>query len=164
MVLAMTFVIISGEIDLSVASMMGLGRRHRGHAVERASRPSSRSWSRSPSARLCGLLNGFLSRSSGCRSLAVTLAGYRLPRSGAFLVEDRSVGGFPAWFERLGQQPLVGPFPLSLLIFAVMLVGRHRGPALVRVRAATYVHRQQHPGRALLGRSRRARTSSRSSR
>jgi rhamnose transport system permease protein len=33
------------------------------------------------------------------------------------LVEDRGIGGFPDWFNALGQQPLLGPFPLAMLIF-----------------------------------------------
>jgi rhamnose transport system permease protein len=37
------------------------------------------------------------------------------------LLENRSVG-FPDWFDRLGQQPLIGPFPLSLIVFFVLLV------------------------------------------
>jgi rhamnose transport system permease protein len=36
------------------------------------------------------------------------------------LLEDRSIGDFPAWFDRMGQQPLVGPLPLALLLFFVL--------------------------------------------
>jgi rhamnose transport system permease protein len=72
---------------------------------------------------LCGLINGFWIAVVGLPSLAVTLAGLIGYRGVArVLIEDRSVGGFPAWFEDLGQRPLVGPFPLALIIFAVMLV------------------------------------------
>jgi len=56
-------------------------------------------------------------------SLVVTLAmliGFRgLAR---VLLEDRSIGDFPAWFDTLGQQPLLGPFPLSMIVFFVLLV------------------------------------------
>jgi len=53
----------------------------------------------------------------------VTLAGLIAYRGLALLlVEDRSIGGFPEWFNRLGQQPLVGPFPVALLILATLLV------------------------------------------
>jgi rhamnose transport system permease protein len=52
----------------------------------------------------------------------VTLAmliGYRgLAR---VLLEDRSIGDFPAWFDALGQKPLIGPFPLALIVFFVLL-------------------------------------------
>ncbi|MEX1278885.1 MAG: ABC transporter permease, partial [Chloroflexota bacterium] len=34
---------------------------------------------------------------------------------------DRSIGGFPDWFSDLGQRPILGPFPLSLLIFVLLL-------------------------------------------
>jgi len=33
------------------------------------------------------------------------------------LLEDKSISKFPAWFNDLGQKSLIGPFPLSLLIF-----------------------------------------------
>jgi rhamnose transport system permease protein len=122
-VLVMTFVIVSGEIDLSVASVMGLA------AVVLA-------WLTSQGVPtevavvvallvggLCGLVNGFWIAIVGLPSLAVTLAGLIGYRGLArLLIEDRSVGGFPAWFEDLGQRPLVGPFPLALIIFAVLLV------------------------------------------
>ncbi|MFN8518583.1 MAG: ABC transporter permease [Chloroflexota bacterium] len=58
---------------------------------------------------LCGLLNGFFVAVVGLPSLAVTLAtliGFRGIAS--MLIEDKSVGGFPAWFTDVGQSPL-GP-------------------------------------------------------
>jgi rhamnose transport system permease protein len=48
------------------------------------------------------------------------LIGYRgLAR---VLLENRSIGNFPDWFDRLGQQPLIGPIPLALIIFFVLLI------------------------------------------
>jgi rhamnose transport system permease protein len=123
-VLTMTFVIISGEIDLSVASVMGLAAvvvatlSSQGVPTEVAIVVAL------AVGCLCGLFNGFWIAIVGLPSLAVTLAGLIGYRGVArVLIEDRSVGGFPAWFEELGQQPLFGPFPLALVIFAVMLVG-----------------------------------------
>ena len=56
-------------------------------------------------------------------SLVVTLAmliGFRgLAR---VLIEDRSIRIFPPWFENLGQQPFLGPLPISVYIFLVLLV------------------------------------------
>jgi rhamnose transport system permease protein len=123
-VLVMAFVIVSGEIDLSVASVMGLA------AVVLA-------WLASQGVPtelavvialligcLCGLFNGFWIAVVGLPSLAVTLAGLIGYRGLArLLIEDRSVGGFPQWFEDLGQRPFLGPFPLALVVFAIMLVG-----------------------------------------
>ena len=122
-ILAMTFVIISGEIDLSVASMMGLSA-----AVAAALFESGVPM---PLAILValgvgagfGLLNGYFVAVVGLSSLAVTLAGYVGFRGLArLLVEDRSVGGFPEWFTNLGQKGLVGPLTLSILVFAVLAV------------------------------------------
>ena len=53
-VLVMTFVIISGEIDLSVASMMGLSAAIVAALFERGCRCRWRSWWRSASARCSG--------------------------------------------------------------------------------------------------------------
>jgi rhamnose transport system permease protein len=123
-VLVMTFVIIGGEIDLSVASVMGFA------AVVMASLSSQGVPTEIAIVAalvvggLCGLFNGFWIAIVGLPSLAVTLAGLIGYRGLArLLIEDRSVGGFPAWFDDLGRQPLVGPFPLALVVFAVMLVG-----------------------------------------
>jgi rhamnose transport system permease protein len=38
------------------------------------------------------------------------------------MVEDRGITDFPEWFDALGQQPLVGPFPLSLIIFFGLII------------------------------------------
>jgi rhamnose transport system permease protein len=123
-VLVMTFVIVSGEIDLSVASVMGLAAvivawlSSQGVPTELAIVVAI------GVGGLCGLVNGFWIAIVGLPSLAVTLAGLIGYRGVArVLIEDRSVGGFPAWFEDLGQRPLVGPFPLALILFALMLVG-----------------------------------------
>jgi rhamnose transport system permease protein len=51
----------------------------------------------------------------------VTLAGLIGYRGAArILLEDRSIGEFPAWFDRLGQQPILGPLPLALIVFFVL--------------------------------------------
>ena len=119
--LVMTLVIINAEIDLSVASLMGL-----------AACILAFLWSLGVgmpvaivvallAGTLAGLFNGFWIAKVGLPSLAVTLAGLIGFRGAArILVEDRSIGDFPAWFDRLGQQPLVGPLPFALLLFIVL--------------------------------------------
>ena len=122
-VLVMAFVIISGEIDLSVASMMGLSAAVVAALFELGVPV--------PLAILValgvgagfGLINGFFVARVGLSSLAVTLAGYVGFRGLArLLVQDRSVGGFPAWFTDLGQRGLIGPVTLSILLFAILAV------------------------------------------
>ncbi len=121
--LVMTFIIINAEIDLSVASMMGLSACTLGWLHEQGV-PI-------PVAFLIGLLvgvlgglfNGFWIARVGLPSLVVTLAmliGFR--GMARVLLEDRSIGDFPKWFDALGQQPLIGPFPLAMIIFFVLLV------------------------------------------
>lgn len=121
--LVMTFIIINGEIDLSVASVMGLAACvvARLHADGVAM----------PLAVLiallvglaCGAFNGFWIAYVGLPSLAVTLAGLIGYRGVArILLEDKSIGNFPVWFNALGQQPLIGPFPFAIILFLVMLV------------------------------------------
>ena len=121
--LALAFVIVSGEIDLSIASVMGLAAvlvawlRQHGVPVEFGIVAALLA------GALCGLINGYWVAIIGLPSLAVTLAGLIAYRGVALLlVEDRSIGGFPEWFNRLGQQPLVGPFPLALIAFAALVV------------------------------------------
>ena len=121
--LMMTYIIINAEIDLSVPSIMGLSA-------------CTLAWLHQAGVSLplaigisllvglaCGAFNGFWIAYVGLPSLVVTLAtliGYRgLAR---VLLEDRSIGKFPEWFNNLGQQPLVGPFPLALIIFFILLV------------------------------------------
>ncbi|MBI1881119.1 MAG: ABC transporter permease [Chloroflexi bacterium] len=121
--LAMTLIIINAEIDLSVASVMGLAAcvlaflHERGVPVEVAILLALLT------GVICGIFNGFWVAYARLPSLAVTLAGLIGYRGVArILLEDRSIGDFPDWFNRLGQQPLVGPLPLSLIIFFVLLL------------------------------------------
>ncbi len=121
--LVMAFVIINAEIDLSVGSMMGLSACAFGTLVDGGL----------PAALACllclgiglggGLLNGAFVAYLGLPSLVVTLAtliGFR--GAARVLLEDRAVGGFPDWFEGLGQRGLVGPLPLGLLSFALLFL------------------------------------------
>ena len=121
--LIMAFIIINAEIDLSVASMMGLAACALGWLVDAGvSMPTA--------LAIClligmlgGLFNGFWVTFMNLPSLVVTLAmliGFRgLAR---VLVEDRSIRVFPSWFEELGQQPILGPLPLAVIIFFLLLI------------------------------------------
>ena len=121
--LIMAFIIINAEIDLSVASMMGLAACALGWMVDAGA-------SMATALALClligiagGLFNGFWITFMKLPSLVVTLAmliGFRgLAR---VVVEDRSIRVFPSWFEELGQQPILGPFPLSMIIFFFLMI------------------------------------------
>ncbi|WP_322817148.1 ABC transporter permease [Chloroflexus sp.] len=119
--LVMTFIIINGEIDLSVASVMGLAACIVAVLFEQEIPMELAIAVALLVGALCGAFNGFWVAYVGLPSLAVTLAGMIGFRGVArILIEDRSIGGFPAWFTALGQHPLVGPFPFSLIVFACL--------------------------------------------
>jgi rhamnose transport system permease protein len=121
-VLAMTLVIINGEIDLSVASIMGLSATVMAGLYESGTPLPLAIVIALVVSVLCGINNGFWVAYVGVPSLAVTLAGQIGYRGLAkIFIEDRSVGSFPDWLNQLGQQSLIGPFPLALLIFFVLL-------------------------------------------
>lgn len=129
--LTMTLLIINGEIDLSVASVMGLSACvvawmfHHGVSMPVAILAAL------ASGVVAGLFNGFWVAYVGLPSLAVTLAGLIGYRGAArILVEDRSFGGYPAWFNAIGQHPQIGPLTVSIvlfvILFAVVAVTLHR--------------------------------------
>ncbi len=121
--LIMTFIIINAEIDLSVASVMGLAGAVMAFMWERGVPIEVGIAAGLATGVLLGTFNGFMTAYVGLPSLVVTLAGLIGYRGLAHvLLENRSVGNFPAWFDRLGQQPLIGPFPLALILFFLMLV------------------------------------------
>ena len=117
-VLIMTFVIISGEIDLSVASMMGLSATIVANLHERDVAFPLALLVALAVGLAFGLLNGYLVAVVGLSSLAVTLAGFIGFRGLArMLVEDRSVGDFPGWFTDLGQKGLMGSVTFAIVLF-----------------------------------------------
>ncbi len=122
--LVMTLIIINAEIDLSVASVMGLSACAFGYMF-------TNGWPAGLAIAVClgiglvaGLINALLIARAGIPSLVVTLAmliGFR--GFARVLVKDQSMGNFPDWFTFLGQDALIGPFPLSLILFVVLLIG-----------------------------------------
>ena len=121
--LIMTFIIINAEIDLSVASVMGLSGAVMAVLYENGVPFELCLVAALIAGVLAGTLNGFMVAYVGLSSLIVTLAGLIGYRGLArVLIENRSIGDFPEWFDRLGQEPILGPIPLSIIIFFVMLI------------------------------------------
>lgn len=119
--LVMTFVIINAEIDLSVGSMMGLSACAFGVMSSNGVNPGVAIAICLAVGLLGGAVNGWFIARVGLPSLVVTLATMIGFRGGArVLLEDRGAGDFPAWFDALGQQGLVGPVPFGLIAFAVL--------------------------------------------
>ena len=121
--LIMTAIIVNGEIDLSVASIMGLAGCVLAALHERGVPVPVGIAAGLLVGALCGAFNGYWVAYVGLPSLAVTLAGLIGYRGLArVLLGDRSISGFPEWFNALGQAPLIGPLPLALVIFFVLMV------------------------------------------
>ena len=119
--LMMTFVIIGADIDLSVASVMGLAACVMAWTFQQGAPLPLAILLALGSGVLAGLNNAFWIAYVGLPSLAVTLAGLIGYRGVArILVEDRAIGGFPEWFNTLGQQALIGPLTLSIVIFVLL--------------------------------------------
>lgn len=121
--LVMTLVIINAEIDLSVASVMGLAACTLAYLFALGVPMPIAIIGGLLAGMICGAFNGFWIAYVGLPSLAVTLAGLIGYRGIArILLEDRSIGDFPAWLDFLGQQTVVGPFPLAVIIFFILLI------------------------------------------
>lgn len=115
----MAFVIINGEIDLSVASVMGFSAAMMATLHQHPSIPFGLAILIAILVgALAGLIQGMVVAKLHIPSLVVTLAGLIGFRGAArVLLEDRSIGDFPAWFDRLGQQKLIGPIPFAIVVF-----------------------------------------------
>src|SRR5512135_1318100 len=122
--LIMTYIIISAEIDLSVAAVMGLCATAFGWLYQNGGVPL-------PLAALitlgiglvCGAFNGMWIAYLGLPSLAVTLAGLVGYRGlGYVILEEKSVTNFPDWFSNLGRNIPGLPFPPTLLLFVILYI------------------------------------------
>jgi rhamnose transport system permease protein len=132
MALPMALIIIAGEIDLSVESMVGLSASILGYLYA-AGMPIELAI---PIVLLVGalggLLNGVLVTRLGLPSLVVTLGTLALYRGLALVVlESRGISAFPEWFTDFGfgtvpGLPIPWPFILYLGLAAVLGVMLHR--------------------------------------
>ena len=124
MALPMTLIIIVGEIDLSVASVLGLSSVVLGLLWERG----NPMWLAIGVALLVGLvagcLNGFLVTKLALPSLVVTIGTLALFRGLAYVVlGDQAVSNFPTAFTNFGFSTIPGTeLPWSGLIFAILTV------------------------------------------
>ena len=123
MALPMTFIIITGEIDLSVASMLGLSASILGYLFMHG-------WSIWAAMAIClvvgivgGALNGFLITRLGLPSIAVTIGTLTLYRGIALIVlSTNTATGFPSWTTNLSL-PIGGThIAYDFAIFVVMAI------------------------------------------
>lgn len=121
MVLAMVFVILLGEIDISVGSTAALCSVIMAIAYN-AGMPMELSMVLCLAVGLgCGYINGILiAKCKELPSMIITLATMTIYRGIAYIIlEDQASGGFPEWFQYLSWG-YVGPIPFSLLMFIIL--------------------------------------------
>ena len=132
MSLPMALIIIAGEIDLSVESMLGLSASILGYLYAAGVPIELAIVVVLIVGALGGLLNGFLVTRMGLPSLVVTLGTLALYRGLALVVlELRGISQFPTWFTTFGfgtvpGLPIPWPFVIYLgiaLVLAVLLHG-----------------------------------------
>ncbi|WP_375480978.1 ABC transporter permease [uncultured Jatrophihabitans sp.] len=129
MALPMTFVVMTGEIDLSVASMLGLSGATVGYLWHHG-------WGIWPCFLVAllvgvvgGALNGILVAKVGLPSIAVTIGTLTLFRGLAeVLLGSDTIPGigdreFPSWLTNIGANSIPGSqFSWSMVIFVVLAV------------------------------------------
>lgn len=131
MALPMTMIILTGEIDLSVASMLGLGCASFGYAFAHHTGVAGAIVIALVVGAIGGSLNGFLVAQVGLPSIAVTIGTLTMFRGIAeVLLGQSEVSGFPPSLETVGISPiflhLAYPFFFFLVLAAIYWVVVHR--------------------------------------
>lgn len=118
----MTLVIINGEIDLSVASIMGFSACFFGWLFQNSVPAEWAIVLVLVAGAVLGAFNAIWIAWVGIPSLVVTLATMIAYRGFArVLVEDRGITDFPDWFDQIGQAAVLGPLPLAVVIFFLLV-------------------------------------------
>ena|SRR6056297_3498489 len=120
--LTMTFIIVSGEIDLSVASAIALVGCVTATVFNAG---VSMGWSIVIGLLLgifLGMFNGLIITKLELPSIIVTIGTMTLYRGIAqILLGDHSLGHFPGWFQGIDYH-YIGIFPFPLIIFLILAV------------------------------------------
>lgn len=117
---AMALVIISGEIDLSVASIIALVSTCMGFAVQLGFDTPALVLIAIAVGAMCGAFNGFLVAVMGLPSIVVTIGTLSLFRGIAYIVlGDKAYSGYPESFAYFGQGYVWWVITVEMIIFAV---------------------------------------------
>lgn len=123
LVLPMTFVIILGNIDVSVGSIVALSSVIMAVAYNAGLPMPLAMVLCLVVSSMCGLFNGFLMMKFKELSAAIiTIATMTIYRGFAYVIlENRASGGFPSWFSVFGWGS-VGIVPVMVIVFTVCAV------------------------------------------
>lgn len=125
MALPMTLIIITGEIDISVGSMIGLCATVLAVCLEHG---SGIGWAMAAAlvvGTVAGWLNGVIVVAFGLPSLVVTIGSLALYRGIAqIILQERGVSDFPDWYQSLGFGTIGStPIPVSVVPFVLLFAG-----------------------------------------
>src|ERR671918_231155 len=127
MMLPMVFIIITGNIDLSVASNMGMSASFMGLLHNQGVNIWVAALAGLLLGTLGGLLNGYLIARVQLPSLVVTLGTYAFYRGIAYgFLGDQAARGYPEAFTYLGQGRVFDtliPFSVALFILLAIIFG-----------------------------------------
>ncbi len=126
MAMPMTFIIITGGIDLSVGSILGLTAIVLGVCWKNLGMPLELAVIVAIGVgTFAGFVNGFFIVKLGLPPMIMTLATLALYRGLAEgISQARSVRGYPDWFYQLGQKDLAGvPSQVWIVAVAIIITG-----------------------------------------
>jgi rhamnose transport system permease protein len=137
--LPMTLIIVTGEIDISVGSMVGLCAAVMAVSLEHGLPVEAAMALGIVVGTLAGFVNGLIVVYGALPSLVVTIGTLALYRGIAqIILNERGVSGFPQWYQDIGFGTIgATPIPWSSVIFVSLFIG-----------FAVYLH-ATHWGRAL---------------
>ena len=150
--LPMTFIIITGGIDLSVGAIVGLCAIMLGYSWKNFGFPLPLAIAFALAVgALAGFVNGLVITRVKVPPLIMTIATLALYRGLAEGVSQaRSVRGYPEWFYFLGQGSVFG-VPTQLLVLIVLIVDRGRRARPHDLWPHALRDRRERDGGALLG-------------
>lgn len=118
---AMALLIIAGEIDLSVASIIALASTAMGAAVQVGVGTPCLVVIGLGVGLLCGAFNGFLVTKMGLPSIVVTIGTMSLFRGISYIVlGDQAYRGYPSEFSFFGQGYVFWVISFELVLFAII--------------------------------------------
>ncbi|MDR8412317.1 ABC transporter permease [Nonomuraea sp. 3-1Str] len=125
--LAMTLLVVAAEVDLSVASVLGLSSAMVGALWDGGMAIETIIPLVVLTGAVCGLVNGLLVTRLGLPSLAVTIGTLALYRGLAYVVlGDQAVAQFPPAYTALAVDDVPGtpiPYPVALFVLLAAVTG-----------------------------------------
>jgi rhamnose transport system permease protein len=120
---AMALLIVSGEIDLSVAAIIALASTAMGAAAQAGIGTPGLVAIGIGVGVGCGVVNGILVAGLRLPSIVVTIGTMSLFRGIAYIVlGDKAYGGYPASFAYFGQGYVFWVFSFEFVLFAVLAI------------------------------------------